>query len=330
MSKTVIYIKRKSQLKYKSIESLFSSIINEVSKSYKTELVYTKYAGGSPTTIVKNVFTFKNIEKSIVHITGDVHYMALVTRKKSVLTIHDVGSALNGSFVKQLYTKLFWFWLPALCVDYITVISEFTKRELSQIIPFVRHKIKVIPNPVNKAFCAMPYLFNSDQPTILCVGTKPNKNLERVIEAVAAISCRLHIIGVLSKAQLALLERYKVCYNNSVNLSQEAVVQAYQACDMVCFPSTYEGFGMPIIEGQAVGRPVITSNFGAMLEVAADSTGLIDPFDVASIRDEIKRVISDAAYRENLVQKGFKNIERFQLETVAKEYITIYKTLMVA
>ena len=63
------------------------------------------------------------------------------------------------------------------------------------------------------------------------------------------------------------------------------MIQEYKDADLISFPSTFEGFGMPIIEGQAVGRPVITSNIEPMVSVAADAAILVDPFNIESIRE---------------------------------------------
>lgn len=301
--------------------------MSEVSKLYETELLHTKHSGAGPRTVIKNLMVFKKSIKQIVHITGDVHYMALVTGKTTVLTIHDIGSAINGSFLKRFYIKLFWFWLPALFVKRITVISNFTKRELVKIIPFARHKIRIVSNPVDDSYVPNYYTFNDKCPTILCVGTKSNKNLERVFESVKDINCQLHIIGNLSDLQIKQLEDYNINYSNSYSLTQEEIMRAYQNCDILCFPSTYEGFGMPIIEAQAIGRPVITSKIGAMLEIAQNSACLVNPCDSNSIKEGIERVISDSQYRKTLIEKGFENIKRFQLDMVVKQYINIYKEL---
>jgi glycosyltransferase involved in cell wall biosynthesis len=93
----------------------------------------------------------------------------------------------------------------------------------------------------------------------------------------------------------------------------------------VVFASTYEGFGMPIVEANATGRPVVTSNIGPMPEVAGSAACLVDPFDCSSIREGIVRVIGDADYRSHLVAGGFENVKRFQADVIAAQYAAVYR-----
>lgn len=94
------------------------------------------------------------------------------------------------------------------------------------------------------------------------------------------------------------------------------------------FPSTYEGFGLPIIEAQATGRPVLTSKLEPMSSVAGDAACLVDPYSVESIRAGVKKIIENESYRNELIEKGFKNVERFQLKNVTKQYIDLYQELI--
>ena len=73
---------------------------------------------------------------------------------------------------------------------------------------------------------------------------------------------------------------------------------------------------------------MMTSNFGAMQEVAKDSACLVDPFNPEEIRDGIKRVLTNEVYRNELVAKGFDNLKRFQIEVIAKEYVKVYEEVL--
>lgn len=321
----VHFIFRSKQLQRFSIEKVFQVVVEELKKKHAVSKHYLPHFGANPSTLVKNGVFFKKI-KGICHITGDAHYLAIFSGKRTLLTIHDVNSAAQGNLVKRLYVRLLWFWLPALRVKKISVISAFTKEELSKIIPFAKNKIEVVPNPVDPGF----HYHEKEQQKrkrILCIGTKPNKNLERSIIALAHLDCEVHITGELTPDQKSELEKHKINYTNSKNLSDEAMKQAYIDCDIVCFPSTYEGFGMPIIEAQAIGRPVLTSNIGAMQEVAKNSACLVDPQDVKSIRAGLVHLLEDNKYRKELVQKGLENVKQYQVDKIAARYWEIYKEI---
>ncbi|RXJ46055.1 glycosyltransferase family 4 protein [Gelidibacter gilvus] len=329
MTETIIFIFRKPDPNYKSIEGLFGNISKTVGLRESVSFLTMNFSGGSPRTLWSNIKSFTKEENRIYHITGDVQYMALVTGKKSVLTVHDVKSIVNGHFLKRIYMKLFWFWLPALFVSRITVISEFTKKELEKIIPFSKNKIRVVHNPVNFLFQFSDYQFNQTKPRILLLGAKRNKNLNRVLESLKDIPCEVVLIGQPTHEQEVLAETFGLDFTYKFNLKIEDVIAEYHSCDMLCFASTYEGFGMPIIEAQSVGRPVLTSNIGAMKEVAADSALLVDPYDITSIREGVIKLIEDVDLREGLVQKGLRNVKRFSTEAVAEDYLKIYRELSV-
>lgn len=323
MTKTIHYITRKRLPSYNSIEELFLAISARVKDTYATQWVALRYTGASPIRILKNIWSVKADPANIYHITGDVHYMALAYRKRAILTVHDVDSAFTGSFIKRMYVRLFWFWLPALFVKKITVISEFTKQQLTAIIPSFAHKITVVYNPVNPKI--QPHIkdFNMT-PTILLLGTKSNKNLERSLQAIKDIPCKVVIVGELNAAQTRLLASLKISYTHKQHISFEAIVTCYKQADIVCFPSLYEGFGMPIIEAQATGRVVLSSNIGAMKEIAGKGAHLVDPYSVAAIREGILKIMKDPFYRERLIANGFTNAAKYSLDNTVSSYMRLY------
>lgn len=266
-------------------------------------------------------------QSDINHVIGDVHYIALLlAKRRTLLTIHDCVSL---HFAKGLaYARILWFWyrLPGRRVAAITVISEFSKNELMRYVHCDPRLVHVIPNPVPAGFVPWPKDFDTKTPVLLQVGTSEhNKNLCRVAEALRGIPCRVDIIGRLTDRQRQALENNAISYTQQSGISDSEVVERYRKCDMVVFASTYEGFGMPIVEANATGRPVVTSNIGPMPEVAGSAACLVDPFDCSSIREGIVRVIGDADYRSHLVAGGFENVKRFQADVIAAQYAAVYR-----
>ena len=116
----ITYFFRKKREGVNSIEMVFSTIESLLPLHTSIQL---PCEGASPKVLFKNIlFAYRNKAK-INHITGDAHYIALGLGRNTVLTIHDVQSAMQiNNPLKRLYVKLFWFWLPALMVGRITVI----------------------------------------------------------------------------------------------------------------------------------------------------------------------------------------------------------------
>jgi glycosyltransferase involved in cell wall biosynthesis len=209
----------------------------------------------------------------------------------------------------------------------ISVVSTSTKKQLLRYIGCDPRKIHVIPPPVLELFQPSKKEFNPQKPTILHIGTTFNKNLSRLAKALRGVPCHLRIIGGLSKNYLKSLQEEDIEFSNIENISEELIVKEYENCDMVAFVSVYEGFGMPITEANAVGRPIVTSNVFSMPEAADGAACLVNPYDVESIRGGILRVIWDTPYREGLVHKGYENAKRFRPQMIAGKYADLYREL---
>lgn len=280
---------------------------------------------------LRNLLDAARHQAQVNHITGDVHYLALgLHKRRTLLTIHDCASLERLRGVRRTVFKWFWFDLPIRRSALVSVISESTRQELLRSVHCPPAKIRVVHNCLTGELVPSPKPFNEAEPAILHLGTAANKNLERLARALAGLPCRLNIIGALSAEQRDLLEQCKIRHANLPSATDLEVLHAFQSCDLVAFVSTYEGFGLPIIEANAIGRPVVTSNILSMPEVAGPAACLVDPFEVDSIRQGILRVWHDAGYRQTLVAAGFENIKRFQPAAIAAQYAALYEELAAA
>jgi len=325
---------RKPTSGFRSIEELFQIVINAFDglDCVKLEVPEKKI---TPDRLWENLAFARKNRGEVNHITGDVHYLALATGRKTVLTIHDSYSGITGPWYRRLLVKIFWFWIPALVVRKITTISEKSRREIEQIIPFAKNKITVIPNPFNPQLLLGNKHFEEDimqetqKPIVLHLGTKSNKNLERTIEAMAGLPYKMYIIGQLTDHQAELLAKYNIDFRSFFNLPYSEVAVLYHQCSMVCFASLYEGFGMPIIEGQLVGKPVLTSNIDPMPWVAGSGGAhLVNPYNVDEIRLGIQKLIEDTDYRNQLISSGLNNVQRFEPGKIAEMYQQVYRKVL--
>lgn len=270
----------------------------------------------------------RRYQGDVNHVTGDVHFITyLLERRRTILTIHDLECFERLGGPKRWIFWCLWFWLPEKRSAAVVVVSQATKDRVLQYLRCDADKVKVIHNNVSAEFEPGLRPFNGTCPRLLQIGTKANKNLERTAEALSGVECQLVVVGQLSRAQAAILRRFGIDYENHVDISRQALLEEYKRSDMVVFASTYEGFGLPIVEANAVGRPVVSGNVLSMPEVAGDAACLVDPFDVSSIRAGILRVIEDSTYREQLVERGFENVERFRIDRVAEKYATLYREI---
>lgn len=282
--------------------------------------------------ICRNLLEYRpSHEADIFHITGDVHYAALkLAGERTVLTIHDLGFLRRRSGPRgQLIRKLFLEW-PMNRVKYVTTVSAATKAEIVDETGCDPDGIVVIPNPIAPVFTGASRIrpFNASCPRILIVGTSPHKNVRRIAEALRGTACRLEIVGSPDRDLREALEQTGIEYAVSAGLDEVQMREKYDSADLVVFCSTFEGFGMPIIEAQGTGTPLVTSDISPLREVAGAGACVADPFDVRAIRAAVRRVIADTAYRKAIVSKGLKNVERYSPHRVSRLYADLYGRIL--
>ena len=321
-----IQVFRKKHTRFFSIENVFGRINRAWPAAEKPEELNLPHSGIAFSNLLFLLNKRRSVKHTIFHVTGDAHYAVLaLPRNCTILTIHDSVFFEQHRGLKLWVLKKILLDLPVWYCKYITAISEKSKQEIIGNTACDPSKIKVIPNPVSPAIYYQPKEFNNDCPVLLFIGVKPNKNLERVCEAIQDIPCRLQIIGKLFDKQVSVLKDFGIRYEAVNGISEDEVALKYAEADIILFPSLYEGFGLPVIEGFKAGRVVVTSNIRPMTDIAEDAACLVDPLDVHSIRKGILRTIQDKPYREQLITKGFEVVKKYQPETIALQYYQLYQ-----
>lgn len=156
---------------------------------------------------------------------------------------------------------------------------------------------------------------------VLFVGNfNPRKNLERLIRAFD----RAKEEGIPHQLVIAGEQGWKFDRDRALQRTKhsedirfigyvpdEDMPALYSAADLFVFPSLYEGFGIPVLEAQACGTPVLTSNGSALPEVGGEGAVYVDPYNIDDISNGILRSLQDATLAENLSKKGLENVQRF-------------------
>ena len=266
----ITFFQRKNIQNNGSVEIIFNNLRKDIKQFYNYNIKILRFKSTNIIKVIYNIFDCFLKQGDINHITGDIQYVAILLKKnKTILTILDCIYLENSKGIKHLFFKYLFLKIPINKSTYITTISEFSKTSILKYYPSLNpNKIYVIPVSISEKFTFMKKNFNEIEPRLLQIGTSYNKNIKNLILAIKDIKCVLVIIGQINNDLLLCLKLYNINFENYVDINESELIKQYETADIITFVSTYEGFGMPIIEANAIGRCVITSNCTSMPEIA--------------------------------------------------------------
>jgi glycosyltransferase involved in cell wall biosynthesis len=308
---------------FQPLESLF--LIKKLSLNFELDSISSFF---------KILFFCFKIKQKIIHVTGDVHYVIwMLFWKKSILTVHDLNhlEAMPNGIRRTVY-KIIWFDLPFLFANKIIAISPYTQSQIQKHFAILPGKIEVIPNSFHSN---IDVEFNKPSSTnvnfkILTIGNAENKNLLNLIKAVSGIKeIEIHFVGLQSQEILNQLIKHNIAYSVSSNLSEKELSFKYFDSNLLYFVSTKEGFGLPILEAQSRGIPVLTSITTSMPFVAGDGALFANPYDVEDIRNKILIFVTKKIDIDVLIKKGHENTKRFNIESFISSYQRVYSEMII-
>jgi glycosyltransferase involved in cell wall biosynthesis len=324
----VCYIMRHPENFFFSIERMCHVLAAQISKEAEVQIFHMPFASsfwGAPA----NLTWLPKSRNTIYHILGDVHYAALALPKdRTVVTFCDAVLLHRYSGLKRHILLEYSYRKPIQRAAAITTISNFSKVELEKLCGGFNRRVHVVHVPIDPIFLGARSTVNGGRPKILQVGSGNQKNADVVIKALAGGNGELHIVGQprMDLTELARRENVTVQWHNGIN--DRELVDLYASATLVTFASSYEGFGLPIVEAQAVGCPVITSTCCSLPEVAGDGALFVDPGNIEELRGAIHRLLNEPALRTSLIERGRHNVLRFSVQRIAAEYRAIYESLL--
>jgi glycosyltransferase involved in cell wall biosynthesis len=268
-------------------------------------------------------------------------YLSLRSNLPSVSVLHDINFE---HFPQQLpllvrYYYRYFFSKFARHATVLATVSEFSKTDIANTYSLQPSSIEVVYNGVNPCYGEAPFAsndairqrFSQGVPFFLFIGTiHQRKNIRRLLLAFDAYKketqapLRLLLIGKkmwwTSKMETTFQQmeyQQAVHFLGRVDPVTELRDVLSAARAMVYVP-TFEGFGVPVVEAQLCGVPVITSNVSSLPEAAGDGALFCDPYSVDSIKEAMHRIDQDETLRLELIAKGKKNAKRFSWEASAR------------
>jgi glycosyltransferase involved in cell wall biosynthesis len=261
---------------------------------------------------------------------------APVFYKNQIVTHHDVTYKRYPKSFSRNFKLLYGILVPLMLKNShrLLTVSEFSKGEISEIYNVDENKISIIYNAVSGDFSYSESQKHTEKYLLAVSSPNYHKNFHGMIEAFLKLkntNCKLKVIGSASTSFAA--QDYTQLLKDSSDIEflgrvdDKQLVQLYQNALAFVFPSFYEGFGIPPLEAQACGCPVISSNAASMPEVLADSVVYFSPGDTDMMAEAMMKIIADESLRADIISAGQENVKRFSWDASATKISAILDEL---
>lgn len=254
----------------------------------------------------------------------------------SLVVIHDLAYERYPDSFSLQYRLLYRFMVPRLLrsARAIVTVSEFSKAELIERFQLCSDDIFVVHNAARGEFRNVGAL--PAERFILAVSSiNRQKNFHSLIQAfnrIKSAEVKLYIVGGFNRIFADPVLMAEVDGNPDIvfkgRVSDDELISLYSNALCFVFPSFYEGFGIPPIEAQSCGCPVIASHAASLPEICSDSVLYCDPYSVDDIAGKINMLLDQKQLREELVRKGFVNSRRFSWNRSAQKMYAIARILI--
>lgn len=266
---------------------------------------------------------------------------------RKVVTIHDLIFLKYPNLYKPadraIYTAKFRY--SAKLADSIIAISEQTKRDIVEYFNTDPTKIEVIYQDCAPVFyqqdlsmaakLEIERKYDLPDEYILYVGTiEERKNLLSILKAMDAYQITLPLVVVgkptfYKKEVIDFIVKKRMNHISFIDYAQqEDLPEIYKKANVFLYPSSYEGFGIPVLEALNSGTPVITSRGSCLQETGGDAALYADPLNIQELGAGIKQVLEDAALRSSMIEKGKKHALNFRPEITTRKLFKLYEKLM--
>jgi glycosyltransferase involved in cell wall biosynthesis len=252
---------------------------------------------------------------------------------RQVTVFHDLQHKRHPEYFRW-FDLPFWrlmLWAAAHRSRRLIAVSEATRSDLLRFYSIRKDRIAVIHHGVGPAFAQLDR--SHTESYLLCVSTlHPHKNLPRLIRAYGRKKRDFQLIlaglrGFHAQAIERLVQELNL--RDSVRITgwvpREELYSLYARARAFVYPSTFEGFGMPVLEALAAGIPVACSDISPLREVANDAALFFDPLNEGDIASGIEQVMSDASLGERLAIAGRERARRFTWQKSAEQTLEVLR-----